>query len=110
MIYPYYCEHCEVEFDVTKSMHDSGRVEHCYHCGKEARRVYTASHHILGTAVQHAEYNPGLGQVVKNKRHREELCKRKNLIEVGNDLSAEKMHKHYDSVREEKIRKSWEQD
>jgi hypothetical protein len=59
--------------------------------------------------VQHAEYNPGLGCVVKNKYHREELCKEKGLKEVGNDFSTgTKMLESFDKAAQEKRKRKWD--
>ena len=64
-----------------------------------------------GTAVQNAEYNPGLGCVVKNKAHRDELAKRKGLVEVGNDFKGgEGMQKHFDKKRDEAREERWNKD
>lgn len=39
----------------------------------------------MHTKVEHAEYNPGLGCITKNSKHRAEIAKRKGLVEVGNE-------------------------
>ena len=59
------------------------------------------SHYIIG------DYQPyrcaGLGQVVKSRRHRRELMKEKNLVEVGNEFN-EAMRTNdgrYDDVKTE---------
>lgn len=69
--------------------------------------MFSPNIHFIGTAVQSPEYNPGLGQVVKNKRHREEIAKEKGLTEVGNEKT-ESIHKHYDNERADKLKKSWD--
>lgn len=62
--------------------------------------------HIVGAKVTHAEYNPGLGCIVKNKRHKEELCRQMGVQEIGNEKT-EKIHKHYDQVRADKHKRGW---
>jgi hypothetical protein len=61
----------------------------------------------IRTAVQHAEYNPAFGRVVRHRQHREELAKRHGMVEVGNE-TPETLHKVHDQAREEKARKAWE--
>ena len=73
------------------------------------RQFVPSKLHITGAKVTHPEYNPGLGCVVKNKRHKEDLMKRKGLVEVGNDFrSGADMQKTFDQARAEKREKSWE--
>jgi hypothetical protein len=61
----------------------------------------------LALRVESPEYNPALGQVVKNSKHRKDLAKEKGLIEIGNE-PVEKIHKKFDSDRAEKLKKAWE--
>ena len=82
--YQYRCEKCESEIEIVKSIHDSARIEHCDVCQLALTRVFTPFH-IMGAAVQHAEYNPGLGVVTRNKEHRAEIADRRGLIELGNE-------------------------
>jgi hypothetical protein len=95
---------------VIKSVRDIDRNENCPECGEFAVRQFVPKRvHFSGTSVQNAEYNPGLGCVVKDKYHRQELCKRKGLVEVGNDFkSGDSMQKHFDSERAAKREKAWE--
>lgn len=77
-------------------MHDSARVETCTACNITLTRIYT-SPMLVGTSVFTPEYNPGLGQVVYSQRHKEELCKKMGVVEIGNDYSSpEKIHKEVD--------------
>lgn len=107
MIYPYRCDGCQFEFDVVKSVSEFDREESCEKCQGHATRQFNARVHFIGTKVQHAEYNPGLGCVVKNKRHREELCKRKGLTEVGNE-SPDRIYTENEKQRESNREASWE--
>lgn len=110
MTYQYNCEKCQSTFDVIKSVKDIDVNEFCPKCENPATRQFVPSKvHFTGTRVQHAEYNPGLGAVTKNKEHRSELAKRKGLVEVGNDFkSGESMQTHFDTAREEKLKKRYE--
>jgi len=106
MLYQYFCEKCQKDVEINKSMHDSGRIENCEACQNELERVYTPAH-IVGARVESPEYNPGLGCVVKGKNHRQELCKKKGLVEVGNELP-DSMAKAADTTLKDKLEKSWE--
>lgn len=108
MIYPYACDTCEVKTEIVKSMHDSSRIEKCSTCNTVLRRIYT-TFQTIGTSVQNAEFNHGLGCVVKNKYHREELAKQRGFVEVGNDFgSGEKMQQHFEKRKQEEKEKIWE--
>lgn len=111
MTYEYQCVKCERIFDVIKPHTEMDVNEFCHECGAPADRIKfpRGKVYLSGTAVEHAEYNPGLGAVVKNKAHRAELAKRKGLVEVGNDYkSAESMQKQFDTARAEKLNKRYE--
>jgi putative FmdB family regulatory protein len=111
LIYEYRCVKCERKFEVIKSMRDFDRNEFCERCGAPGEPVFSPKVQILGASVQHAEYNPGLGQVVKNKRHRQEIAKRKGLVEIGSDYKApENIHKEFESKRDDKRKKRWEEE
>lgn len=110
MIYEYECRKCEHVFQVVKSMKESDTNEFCDRCGSPGYFFFTPPH-ITGAKVEHAEYNYGLGAVVKNKRHRQELAKRKGVVEIGNDYkSGENMLKESDRKREDAAKKRWEDD
>lgn len=111
MIYEYSCPKCGHRFDVVKPASQMTDPETCGKCGAPADRQFVPSRvHFTGTGVQHAEYNPAFGRVVRNKRHRDELAKRAGVIEVGNDFkSGENQQKHYDTQRAEKHKRGWEE-
>lgn len=109
MIYEYECSSsaCGERFDVVKPLRDYQTPEKCPKCQKPADRRFSRLQ-IMGASVEDAEFNPALGCVVKNKKHREELCKRKGLVEIGNDYSsAESIHKEFDQKLKEKREESW---
>lgn len=112
MIYEYKCIECKRSFDVTKSVKDIDVNEFCPRCDSPAERKFVPSKlHLTGTKVEHAEYNPGLGAVVKSKYERQELAKRKGLVEVGNDYkSGESMQKSFDETRAKKLATRYEED
>ena len=109
MIYEYHCPKCELNFDIVKEVKDMTREEVC-ECGTVSVRQFVPRRVFFsGTSVQNAEYNHGLGQVIHNKQHREEVAKRKGLVEVGNDFkTGSNLQNHYDTAREEKLNKGWD--
>lgn len=78
-------------------------------CGKDDRDFKKMKPVFIGTAVRSAEYNPGLGCIVKSDAHKSELMKRKDVVEVGNDYgSADNMNKHFEKRKEEEREKRWQ--
>jgi putative FmdB family regulatory protein len=110
MTYEYNCPKCDHTFDVIKAARDMEVNEYCTRCDSPAIRNFVPSRvYFSKTSVQNAEYNPALGKVTKNAYHRTELAKRMGLVEVGNDYkSGEKMQKEFDSARETKLKKRWD--
>lgn len=107
MVYEYSCPQCNNRFDVVKSVQMMDSPESCERCHVSAIRDFVPSRvHFTGTRVEHAEYNPGLGCIVRNKSHRAELCKIKGVEEIGNE-KPESLHKHFDQKREEKFEQAW---
>jgi len=81
--YDYQCIKCEHEIEVIKSISEYDSREDCPKCNSEMQRLIKAGY-FLNEKVEEATYNPGLGCVVKNRKHRNELAKQRGLIEVGN--------------------------
>lgn len=110
MTYEYECTTCKRRFDVIKPVRDMDVNEYCPACDEPAVRQFMPKRvYFSGTKVTFAEYNPGLGQVVNNAYERSEAAKRLGVVEVGNDYgSAENMQKAFDSAREEKLKKRYE--
>lgn len=106
-IYDYDCSKCDKEYEIIKSIKEYTGLDPCPDCGNVGNRIFSCNVHFIGTKIEDAEFNVGLGQVTKSKRHREELAKQKGLIEVGNE-NPEKIHKANESMREDKRRKSYE--
>ena len=101
MIYLYRCP-THGDFDVWKPVKDFDREERCLECGAVAERVLCAPRAFINAAVEHAEWNPGLGQVVKNRAHRAEICKQKGLIEVGTE-TPDSMERHQQHERTKRM-------
>lgn len=88
-------------------MAESNTDESCPACGHDKTdRIFSSNIHITGARVQHAEYNPGLGCVVKNKTHREELARRRGLIEVGNE-TPDTLYKETVEKKEKEREAAW---
>lgn len=111
MTYEYRCPACDKDFDVIKPAAEMERPESCPQCDTQSVRMFVPrSVHFTGTGVQHAEYNPGLGCVVRDKKHRAELCKQRGLVEMGNDFkNIDKMHDDDAQAREERARRRLEE-
>lgn len=107
-LYEYQCEHCSIQYDVFKSIKEYDGKDKCPSCNKQGYRILSSSIHFLNEKVENAEYNPGLGMVVKNKKHREEICKQKDLVEIGNE-NPDKIHNKLEKEREEKRLRSWDE-
>jgi len=102
LIYPYACPNCDRRFDVVKHHSFHKEAEQCPNCETIADRVYGG--HAIKTMFR-SEYNPGLGCVVKNDKHKRDLCKEKGLVEVGNE-SKDSMHKYAEKTLKNNL--SWD--
>jgi putative FmdB family regulatory protein len=107
LIYEYQCQECLHNFEVVKPVRDMERVEHCPACGvHETVRLFRPRIHIHGAKVEDAEFNPGLGQVIKNKNHRAEVARQKGLVEVGSE-TADTLHRETVVKREKQREREW---
>ena len=107
-VYPYHCPKCDNEFDVAKRIAEVDRSEQCS-CGEvldSSHRLIAFKGELLYTAVEDAEYNPGLGCVVKNRKHREQICRDRGLIEVGND-DPNRHHARLEKERDQRSQRRW---
>lgn len=115
--YPYVCPKCECKFSEVRGIksysNDSSAIcPSCDHkCGSDDREFEGMRTQFIGTKVTSPEYNPGLGCVVKNKFHKEDLMKSKGVFEVGNDFgTGEKQQKHFETRKAEEIEANWKKD
>lgn len=85
--------------------------EPCVSCGKPMDRLFLPrTLHLSKTKVFEASYNPGLGCVVKSESHKQELCKQKGLVEIGNDYkSPDTQAREGDQTREHRYNTRWNQ-
>ena len=108
-IYDWFCEKCEIEEEVIQSIKEYTGKWDCPMCGNPGRRIYSRCQwYFTGTKIEDAEFNPGLGRITKSKAHRKELAKQMGVEEVGNE-KPEAIHKHFDTSREQKLKKSWDE-
>lgn len=107
MIYPYRCIQCSNEFDVVKSVKEIDNPEHCPKCGQLGERFIASGIQFYGAKVEDAEYNPALGCIVKNSKHRRQLAKERGLEEIGNE-SVERVHRHFENRKEQELERAWD--
>lgn len=107
MIYEYQCNKCESRFDVVKPVAEMERAEPCPMCGVEfTERVFSPRIYFNNASVQNAEFNMGLGCVTRNRQHRAEIAKQRELIEVGSE-SSETVHREIVVKKEKERDKAW---
>lgn len=107
IIYPHKCTVCAHAFEVIKSVKDIDNQEMCEKCGSPAERYIASSQAFFGANDwDTAHYSQALGRVVKNNAEARRLAKERGMIEIGNE-PVEKIHKKYDSEREEKAERSY---
>jgi len=108
-IYDYNCSGCEKEYEVYRSIKSYTGKDPCPKCGIIGHRLLSTGISFLGTKVEDAEFNVGLGKITKNAKHRDELAKRMNLVEIGNE-NPDTFHNKFEKEREQKRLKAWEND
>ena len=105
--YDYFCDKCDKDYEVIKSIKEYDGKDQCPACENIGTRIFSCNIQFIGTKVEDAEYNPAFGKVVKNKYERNELAKKFNVIEIGNE-NPNKIHANFDKQREEKRKKAYE--
>lgn len=84
--YPYLCQNCNHRWDVVKSVRQIDDREMCPTCQSLDNRRYLTPVNFNGASDwDRAEFNPGLGCIIKNQKHRERVAKERGLVEVGNE-------------------------
>lgn len=106
-LYEYFCEKCDIQYDIIKSIKEYKRDDQCPMCGNIGDRIFSKDITFLGTKIEDAEFNVGLGTITKSKKHRDELAKRMNLVEIGNE-KPDTVHKIFDNARAEKRKKAYD--
>ena len=109
MIYPYKCNSCDHEFEVIKSVRCIDEFEACPLCRDGATRYIAQRQSFSGEKDwDSAHYNHAFGQVVKSKSHANKLAKERGMIEIG-DEPVEKIHKKFDTEREQKLESRYDE-
>lgn len=86
--YDFDCTDCG-PYDYFCSISDYDRNTPCPDCGKVGKRVFVRNGMFTGEKVEDAEYNPGLGCVTKNSKHRAQIAAERGLVEIGNEKPAD---------------------
>lgn len=93
-----------------KSVKEIDRVEDCPECKapcpSECR--YIARTHFYGAKVEDVQWNPGLGKFTRSAKHRAELAKRMDVIEIGNE-AADSMHRREEKIQAERDAVNYEE-
>ncbi len=96
MIYEYSCQ-THGTFEVYKAMSEAHLPEVCPTCQEAATRLWNNRGGFYGEKVEHPEYNPALGCVVKNSKHRAEVAASRGLVEIGNE-KPDTIHREMSSI------------
>lgn len=108
-IYDYFCEKCDLDFEVFNSITNHHKTEPCPQCKNEAPQDLSRCRPMhTGASVKDAYKCPALGQIVKSDAHRKDLAKKLGVEEIGNE-KPDSVHKHFDVSRAEKLKKSWDE-
>lgn len=107
MIYEYECPQCKKTFEFIRAMADHRKQEMCKDCGSSLIRIISRPTLSI-SKTDWPEYNPGLGEVVNNRRHRADLAKRRGLIEIGNE-NMNKIEKKLKREKAERKEREWNQ-
>ncbi len=108
--YPYFCESCEKETEIIKSLADYDSEEICDRCEiPMGRRLGLVN--FTNAGDWKPTYNPAFGRVVRSRAHQREILAEykgegKVFEEIGNE-PVEKIHKRYDTMREDKRKERW---
>jgi putative FmdB family regulatory protein len=108
MIYEYECPLCNHIFDVVKSYRRIDDPEFCPKCKEKCKRNICFQGSFSGhDDWDKAEFNPGLGCITKNSKHRKEIAKSRGLEEVGN-IDVDKWIKSDRKKIDDRIRESYD--
>jgi putative FmdB family regulatory protein len=107
--YDFNCTKCDEHFELIQGIKEYDGKGACPVCKTvSSERIFSAQVYFVGAKVESAEYNPGLGIVTKNSKHRKDEARARGLEEVGTESSA-KILAHDDRSRAEKLKKSWDE-
>lgn len=108
--YPYICIECEHKFDVFKPVARIEDSELCGNCWGPTRRTIGRTH-FTGGGDWTPSFNPGLGCVVKSKKHQREILAElkgngREMIEIGNE-PMENINRSCEQTLKETREKRW---
>lgn len=107
MKYAYRCA-CKNMWDVVKSLSEIDNVETCEKCGQTGERFIAGFSFYGASDWDKTEYNPGLGCITRNSKHRDQIARSRGLIEIGNE-DPNKLHAHYEAQRERDHAQRWQE-
>ena len=107
MIYEYKCEKCKINFDIVKHHSKHRDPENCGKCGLQGLRLFGNAE--LSIDKMQPEYYHAFGEVVKSRRHRTELMKKNDMVEMGSE-KPKKMHSRFQNQRDQKRNQRWNED
>ena len=110
MIYEYDCPNCQYSFKVTKPLSRIDDTETCTECDTVAVRIISKSASFSRSAAAdwgNAHYNPALGKTVRNNSEANKIAKSMGMTAMG-DEPLEKVHKKFDTERQQKIDRSYD--
>lgn len=81
-LYDFSCDNCGLVKDVFAKMVEMEKP--CPKCGEDMTRLFSPSRNIITDLQPYLDENIGHSPVyVKSKRHKKDLLKRANLVEIG---------------------------
>jgi len=102
VIYPYECNSCKHEFEVTKTVKNIDLEEKCSKCDSIATRYIAYTQSFSGEKDwNQLEWNPAFGKALTPRQAAKE-AKRQGLIELGTE-PIENIHKHHDAELKKKL-------
>jgi hypothetical protein len=94
-------------FSEDRTLKDFDQEEICPKCELVLVAQPIRVPELMRTAVQHAEFNVGLGVVTKNRQHREELARQRDLVEIGSETT-ETIKREVSDAHAAKRAKEWD--
>lgn len=107
MKYDFHCNQCEVTTEVEKSVDKYNEVGYCIYCGSVVSRLLPTRFYFHGGKRVDPYYDQGLGCVVKDTKHRDQIAKSKGVTEVGNE-SMDKFSKKLKTEKDKKWAHGWD--
>lgn len=105
----FHCDDCKNSFEAVYRYSKPDEVHPCNRCQSSNTLLKT---HEVDTSCKielmgisdwdSTEYNPGLGCITRNKKHREQIAKERGLYEVGNE-NVERISELQDRKLEHKL-------